>query len=720
MIDLLKSQIEKRRVSDEAMFQDAFADLLSVLGIDRHKAVRETKSAIAQILRHLGKEVPDVPESITDLDSQLEYMIRPSGTMRRRIELLGKWWKDAAGCILTSTKDGDVIAILPNKISGYEYKDKNGKLVRINEQTAKNINIDGFCFYKPFPLTKLKIRDLVLFMAQTLTIMDLVLILGVMALLQGLALIQPPITRILYNTIAPSQSVNLLIPLGVFLFGVSFGSWLIKISESIIFSRLQNRLYLNVNSAVMMRLFSLPTTFFKNYTSGDLANRMSQIASLCQMIASAVLSTGLRTIFSLTFLFQMANFAPTLVIPGMIALFAEIIFIAIITFMKQSIYKKQLELSPKMQTLVYALFGGIQKIKIAGAEKRAFSKWAEKHSEIEKLNYSPPFVLKINSVIHLVISSLGTIAIYYFAGINHITLADYVAFNSAYGAVAGAIMGLSGIALEMATLKPVLDMIKPVMEQEPENTAGRRIPIALTGDIDVSNVKFRYEKDGPLILDNITLRIKKGEYLGIVGKTGCGKSTLLRILLGFETPEQGAVYYGGKDLASLDLRTVRQKIGVVMQNGTLFPGDIFSNIIVTSPWKTLDDAWEAAEMAGIKQDIKDMPMGMHTLVTEGSGGLSGGQKQRIMIARAIISKPSILYFDEATSALDNITQNHVAESISGLNCTRVVIAHRLSTIKNCDRIIVLDEGKIAEEGTYDALMEKKGMFYSLAIRQIAN
>ena len=229
---------------------------------------------------------------------------------------------------------------------------------------------------------------------------------------------------------------------------------------------------------------------------------------------------------------------------------------------------------------------------------------------------------------------------------------------------------------------------------------------------------MKYEEKGPTILDNINLKIKKGEYVAIVGKTGCGKSTLMRLLLGFETPNKGAIYYDGRDLAKLDLRSVRQKIGVVMQNGSLFPGDIFSNIIITAPWKTMDDAWEAAEMAGVYDDIKAMPMGMHTLISEGSGGISGGQKQRIMIARAVINRPQVLFFDEATSALDNITQNHVAKSIEKLNSTRLVIAHRLSTIKNCDRILVMDGGKIVEEGTYDELMKQKGMFYDLAIRQV--
>ena len=205
--------------------------------------------------------------------------------------------------------------------------------------------------------------------------------------------------------------------------------------------------------------------------------------------------------------------------------------------------------------------------------------------------------------------------------------------------------------------------------------------------------------------------------VAIVGKTGCGKSTLMRLLLGFEKPETGAIYYDGHDLESLDLRSVRQCIGVDLQNGKLFSGDIFSNIIITAPWKTLDDAWEAARIAGIEEDIKAMPMGMHTMLSEGGGGISGGQRQRLLIARAVVSKPKILYFDEATSALDNITQKQVSDSIAELKCTRLVIAHRLSTIRHCDRILVLDRGKIVEEGNYDTLMDKKGVFYDLVRRQ---
>ena len=214
-----------------------------------------------------------------------------------------------------------------------------------------------------------------------------------------------------------------------------------------------------------------------------------------------------------------------------------------------------------------------------------------------------------------------------------------------------------------------------------------------------------------------TLKIRAGEYIAIVGSTGCGKSTLVRLLLGFETPEKGAIYYDGKDVTTLDLRSLRRRIGAVTQDGSLFQGDIYSNIIISAPQLTLAEAWEAAELAGIADDIRAMPMGMQTVISEGQGGISGGQRQRLMIARAVAPKPRILMFDEATSALDNRTQKQVSEALDRLRCTRIVIAHRLSTIKNCDRILVLDKGRIVEDGSYDELIAQNGCFAELVARQ---
>lgn len=283
--------------------------------------------------------------------------------------------------------------------------------------------------------------------------------------------------------------------------------------------------------------------------------------------------------------------------------------------------------------------------------------------------------------------------------------------------VMGAFTALVGMAGVFAQIEPMLDMVRPILETVPEISENKKVVTRLSGGIELNNVSFRYGENEPLVIDDLSLKIRPGQYVAIVGSTGCGKSTLMRLMLGFEMPQKGAVYYDGMDISSLDLKSLRRKIGTVMQNGKLFQGDVFSNIVISAPQLTMDEAWEAARLAGIADDIEAMPMGMHTIISEGSGGISGGQRQRLMIARAIAPKPRILMFDEATSALDNITQKIVSESLDSLKCTRMVIAHRLSTIRGCDRIIVLDKGKIIEDGTYEELIAQNGFFAELVERQ---
>ena len=333
------------------------------------------------------------------------------------------------------------------------------------------------------------------------------------------------------------------------------------------------------------------------------------------------------------------------------------------------------------------------------------------------LEYNPPFFIKYNGVISSGIGLFTTIVMYYFAVKSGVSVADYYAFNSAYGMLSGAFMSVASMALTFANIKPIMEMAKPLLDSEPEISEGKQVITNVSGNIEINNLSFRYNEKMPYVIDGLNLTIKPGQYIAIVGKTGCGKSTLMRLLLGFEKPDKGSIYYDGKDMNNIELRSLRRKIGVVMQNGSLFMGDIYSNIVISAPELTVDDAWEAARQAGIAEDIEKMPMGMNTLIAEGAGGISGGQKQRIMIARAIAPKPKILMFDEATSALDNITQKIVSDSLDKLNCTRIVIAHRLSTIKQCDRIIVLDKGNIIEDGTYEELISQNGYFAELVERQ---
>ncbi len=394
-----------------------------------------------------------------------------------------------------------------------------------------------------------------------------------------------------------------------------------------------------------------------------------------------------------------------------------VVFSTISTLVQVNLFRKRMEISAKESGMSYSMISGVQKIKLAGAEKRMFARWLDLYSEEAALTYDPPMFVKINSVISTAISLLSTIVLYFLAVSSGTDQSSYFAFMSAYGMVMGAFTALSGVALSAAQIRPMLEMAEPFLTTVPETTGESEIVTDITGNVELDHVSFRYSDDTPLILDDISLKIKAGEYVAIVGKTGCGKSTLMRLLLGFEKPDKGAVIYDGRDIGSLDLSSLRRKIGTVMQNGGLFQGDIYSNIVITAPELTLDDAWKAAEIAGIADDIREMPMGMHTLISEGQGGISGGQKQRIMIARAVAPGPKLLMFDEATSALDNKTQRQVSEALDSMGCTRIVIAHRLSTIKHCDRILVLDGGHIVEDGTYDELIKRKGFFAELVERQ---
>jgi ABC-type bacteriocin/lantibiotic exporter with double-glycine peptidase domain len=377
-----------------------------------------------------------------------------------------------------------------------------------------------------------------------------------------------------------------------------------------------------------------------------------------------------------------------------------------------------MEASAKESGIAMSLITGISKLKLAGAEKRAFGKWASYYARQAKLQYSPPFIVKFNGVFTVVVSGLSTFILYFAATKNGVSPAEYMAFNAAYGLAMGAFMQLSGMANSFTQIRSLQKILEPILKELPETSQGGTIVDRISGSVELSNVSFRYAENLPLVLDNISLKIRSGQYLAICGATGCGKSTLMRLLLGFETPQKGAVYYDGKDMAKLDKKSLRKAVlGVVMQNGSLFSGSIYANIIISAPNLSMEAAWEAAEIAGIADDIRAMPMGMYTMISEGGGGVSGGQKQRLMIARAVASKPKILILDEATSALDNITQKQVADSLRTLKCTRIVIAHRLSTIKECDRIIMLDGGKIAEDGTYEELIANEGAFAELVRRQ---
>lgn len=717
-------QIKNRIKSDNEAFEDSLVHAAGIVMGSRISAAlndrrQAAKDAIGEILRVYGVKPREVPDSITDMNEALEYLMRPHGIMRRNVTLEKGWYKDASGPMLGILKGGgDVVALIPGGLSGYQIVNSTEhSRVKAGRDNEDSLEKEAIAFYKPFPSKKIGMLELLRFMKQNIILADWVMIAAVSFAMTFIGFLTPALNDILFSHVITAGSIKGLIAIAVFIISVSLSTLMLTTVKEMVVSRITTRVWLSVEAAAMMRLLSLPADFFKNYDSGELANRARNVNLLVERLLQVVFTTGLTSLFSLAYFSQIFLYAPALVTPALLVVVTISVISLVSGLLQARISRAQMELASKESGMSYALITGIQKIRISGAEKRAFARWSKVYSKSAKILYDPPTLIKVNTALTLAATLAGTIIIYYAAADSGVTVSEYYAFQAAYGIISGAFTTFAGVALKAAQIGPIFEMARPILETMPEIAEEKQVVEKLTGSIELNNVTFAYKENMPNVLDGVSLKIRPGQYVAIVGKTGCGKSTLMRILLGFEKPQRGGVYFDGRNIERMDLKSLRRKIGAVMQNGKLFTGDIYTNIVINDPRLSLDDAWEAAEMAGFAEDIKRMPMGMFTLISEGQGGVSGGQKQRLLIARAIAPKPRILLFDEATSALDNITQKIVSESLGKLKCTRIVIAHRLSTIRQCDRIIVLDKGHIIEDGTYDELIAKSGFFADLVERQ---
>ena len=717
-------QIKQRIQSDQDVLEDAFFHMASVVldkwstnRIEDERLIAE--AALDDILKYYHCKTPEIPDSIRDPAQQLEFALRPVGLMTREVELDEGWQHDAYGPMLGYLQEtGVAVALLPGELFGYWYKDPTtGKRIRITKKTASLFAREALCFYQPMPMKKLGIKDLLLYMKNSVSRGDFILIILMTFLVTMVGKLEPMIYNVITGPVLNSKNSSLLIGVSLFLLTSAFSAQMLNAVKTLLMDRINPKTSTAVQASVMMRILSLPVSFFRRFSSGELSSRADSISSLCELMLNNILSIGLSSLMSLLYITDIFRYAPALVWPSILIILSTVVLSVAVSFVQIGISRERMNLEAKESGMSYSLINGIQKVRLSGSEKRVFARWGRLYAKSARLEYNPPVFLKINKVLTLGVSLIGTLVLYSLAIQSNVVPHEYYSFNAAYGRVMGAFSSLAGIAIAMAGIPPVLEMAEPILKAEPEVSADKEPMPPVTGRIEMSHITFRYEENTPYILNDLSLSIKAGEYVAIVGRTGCGKSTLVRLLLGFERPEKGTVFYDQHDLNMADPRTLRRQIGVVIQNGQLMQGDIFSNITISDPTLTLDDAWEAAETAGIADDIQAMPMGMQTIISEGQGGISGGQKQRLLIARAIAPKPKILIFDEATSALDNKTQKQVSEALDRLRCTRIVIAHRLSTIRNCDRILVMDKGAIIEQGNYDELIALNGAFADLVARQ---
>lgn len=717
-----EEQVKRRKELDAKTFEESFMSLAGLKVENKENLTdNEIKDnfVISQILSYYRQQPVDIPKGIDSFEDKLNYIVSQSEFVYKKITLDKSYVSDGQSPILIFVPfNNSPVVLFPKGKDKYRYVNyATGKRAIIDAHLVNGLELDAYTFYRPLPKSKISIKGYASYLKKSVKPIDLIM-LGIFTLLaSGVGLLVPYLTRILTGDVVNKKDASYFILISIFVVSAATGLLLVKAVQSYVNMVVSTKIEKSVREATMMRVLSLPASFFKKHNTGELGLRFNNVIMLANIIISGMFTTIISLVMSLAYVFQLISFAPSLILPVILILLVNTTFTITMSYIRKGFAEKQLQLIAKEAGVTYEIINGIQKIRLSGSGKRVFAKWANAYSRSAKLKYNPPLILRLNTALSLLISLLGTLLIYAVAAKNNLDASAYMAFMSSYGVLTAAFSALTSVASNLFTIQPVYEMARPILESEPENNEGKIELKKVSGNIKLNDVSFRYNDNGPLILDKLNLDIKEGEYLAIVGQTGCGKSTLVRLLLGFEKCVSGEVLYDNININDIDLTSLRRKVGTVMQNGTLFHADILSNIIISNPSLGKDEAWAAAEIANIADDIREMPMGMGTVISEGQGGISGGQKQRIMIARAIVHKPKILIFDEATSALDNKTQKSISDSINRLNCTRIVIAHRLSTIKNADRIIMIEGGKIIEEGDYKSLINKKGKFAELVERQ---
>ncbi len=730
---LQAEQLRSRQQLNEAASERALSHLTAVFRRKQENFSQEGTAllvAAGAVGRAMGIEIhpPTKSEDQKRLKDPLSAIARASKIRTRRIILRGNWWQFDCGPILAYTLEGEApVAILPQGRNRYEIFDpETQRRIPLTADTAKLISPLAFVFYRPFPDRVLKALDIIKFATRG-TLRDGVIILGLGAFVSVLGMLTPLVTGILIDNAIPRGDRGLIFQVALGLLAVSFGSTLLDLVQNVATIRWQTLAEIQTQAATWDRLLKLRANFFRKFILGDLQLRVSGIAQLNQILSSTVMATVLNSLFALLNLGLLFFYSFQLAIVA-IAIAAVNLAITLFSFF---ISRKKMiplqELSGEIFGLTVQLIAGVSKLRVADAEERAFAHWAKKFGSQLELMLSTEAIEDAVMLFNTILPTVSSILVYGLGvtliaqaqarGQTGFSTGTFLAFNAAFGTFVGGVNGLSGAFVSIMGVAIIWERVKPILEEKPEVDDRKTDPGRLAGAVKLERVSFRYLKDAPLTLNKVSIEAKPGEFIALVGPSGSGKSTIVRLLLGFEQPEEGKIYYDSQDLAELDILAVRRQLGVMLQDGRINTSTIFENIS-GGALVTMEEAWEAAKMAGFADEIEQMPMGMHTVISEGGTNISGGQRQRLLIARSLVLKPKILIFDEATSALDNRTQATVSESLDSLQVTRIVVAHRLSTIRHADRIYVIVAGEVVQVGNFEELMAQPGMFADLMARQI--
>ncbi len=651
--------LERSRLDQELLEKSMGRLTSSLLQEGRQSAEGDSANelyriAIEQICRYYKAALPDRNAAFPEEEDQLlDVLLRPSGLMRRWAALDGNWYQDGEGAMLTFFRDsGKPTALIPDRSGSYHYFDpESGKSAPVTEKNADLFAREAICFYVPLPDEPLSGRMFIRCVLKHVEIHNYLLVIAAALVCTLTGVFTPLVTGMIYKRIVPSGEVYRVGIMAVFLICLAIGNYMASAVRSGMLSRIRDRMDVYVQNAVTGRLLRLPVKFYQGKNSGTVTQSAMALNAIPEIFTGAVLGSVINAAFALVYVIEIGLISPVLFLPALVTLLAQsaVIFL----FLQKQMHHSRAELSARAesQDLVYALFTGIQRLRLSGSEQRAFSKWALAYGNVADIAYHPPFITAVHAPLVSAVGLLGMLWAYAQSAAMGLNVSAFAAFLSAFGMATGMLTTLCDSAKMLGYLKPSLDLASPILQAVPESAGNKRPAEILRGNIALNRVSFRYGPDEPLILNDISLNIHAGDYVAIVGKTGCGKSTLIRLLLGFETPESGTIVFDDMNTDSVDPVSLRRQIGTVLQNGSLFTGNIYENIVISAPWLSMKDAWAAAETAGIAEDIRQMPMQMHTVITE-NGGISGGQKQRLLIARAVAPKPKILIFDEATSASD--------------------------------------------------------------------
>ncbi|MBR3722882.1 MAG: NHLP bacteriocin export ABC transporter permease/ATPase subunit [Selenomonadaceae bacterium] len=688
----------------------------------------------AKALSMPSSNVHLAPEMVKRLD-QLALIYRLAGKcgMNLRLVKLEKdWYTGDSGVLIGYYGDNkELAALVPEPATGYKLvTQSNSRGIPVTEEIADRIDKDAFLCYAGLPSRQLGILDFLKFCLRQSKEWDWRTIILASMVAGLIPLVTPIITETMFQDIIPILDRKGLATIAQVAIVTGFTTATLQVVRSIALLRFSVHIDMSGEAALLGRILTLPTHFFRKFQSGDLASRLQGMTQIQMLLVGEMVPLVLNFLFAFWSILLMCWYSLKLTA---VAIVIWAVYVGVMAWLLKRLTFFQRNMTTaknKTAGILGQIFTGLAKFRMRGAESEAYRLWGEQFANEWQWNYAARQQKNHTTILTAVQPILLSLALYYIVykdiaeamadgkteGI--ITSAVFIAFQTAYTAFNVAMRDAIPAVEELSVIRPLIENIKPILEEEPEVSEDKIESEVLTGAIEVRHLTFSYSKDAPNVISDMSFNIAAGEHVAIVGKSGCGKSTLIRLLLGFEKPKSGAVYYDNQDLSELSIPSVRNQLGVVLQGGQLMAGDIFHNIVGTANL-TIEDAWEAAKAAGIDEDIRQMPMQMHTMISEGSTNISGGQRQRILIARALAMKPSIVIFDEATSALDNRTQAIVTKSLDCMKATRLVVAHRLSTIRNADRIIVLDGGHIAESGTFDELLEKDGLFASFVKRQVA-